>query len=389
MSLVMPDTDPATRLRIAVEASIGERFTPGNRVTPLRNGVEIFPAMLGAIAEADRTIDFVTYVYWTGDIARRFADALAERSRAGVRVRVILDGFGSAPMDQSLIDAMTQAGVQVTRFRPPVRWKVWEADHRTHRKILVIDETVAFTGGVGIATEWEGDARSPSEWRDTHFRLEGPAVMGLRAAFLTDWRDTEHPIDPSDVAVEAPDEVGDTPVAVIDGSAQIGLNDAARVLEALVSVAKDRIRLCTPYFNPKDGLHDLLGDAARRGVDVAVLVPGPHIDKRVSAVAAADAYIPLLQSGVQVWRYQPTMLHTKAVLVDGALSLLGSVNVNRRSVEKDEEVAIAVLDEGLTAVLESHFDEDVSRSEPADARVEPTGWRRAVGSVIKPIKGEL
>jgi cardiolipin synthase len=263
---------------------------------------------------------------------------------------------------------------------------VWEADHRTHRKILVVDESVAFTGGVGIAEEWEGDARNPDEWRDTHVRLEGPAVIGLRSTFLTDWRDGHRAIDPADLDVDIPDRAGDVPVAVIDGSAQIGLNEAARVLEAVVAVATTRIRLCTPYFNPKDGLHDRLAEAARRGVDVAVLVPGPYIDKRVSSVAAAESYAPLLDAGVAVWRYQPTMLHTKAVLVDGALSLLGSVNVNRRSAEKDEEVAIAVLDHDVTEVLESHFEEDVARSVPVEAS---RGWRRFLGRLVKPVEGEL
>ena len=142
-------------------------------------------AMLEAIKEAKESIDFVTFNYWTGDIAHRFARLLAKRARDGISIRVILDGFGSLPMRQELIDIMTESGVQLERFRPIVRWKVWESDHRTHRKILVVDNQVAFTGGVGIAEEWEGDARNPNEWRETHFRVEVPAVLGLRAASLT------------------------------------------------------------------------------------------------------------------------------------------------------------------------------------------------------------
>src|SRR5690606_18804933 len=175
--------------RRALEAFVGVVFTDGNSVTRLRNGTEIFPAMLRAVRLAQSRIDFVTYVYWTGDIARQMAYALAERARGGVEVRVLLDAVGAQPMSQELIDVMTSSGVELRWFRPPARWKVWEIDHRTHRKILVVDHQYAFTGGVGVAQEWEGDARNENEWRDTHFQIEGPAVDPLRATFLSDWRD--------------------------------------------------------------------------------------------------------------------------------------------------------------------------------------------------------
>ncbi|NND04526.1 MAG: cardiolipin synthase B, partial [Acidimicrobiia bacterium] len=338
-------------LRVAVESVLGNIFTDGNTIEILKNGDEIFPAMLEAIRSAESSIDFVTFVYWTGDIAREFAKALAERASAGVRVRVILDGFGSLPMEQDHIDDMRKAGAVVERFRPVVRWKFWESDHRTHRKVLVCDERVAFTGGVGIADEWKGDARKPEEWRDTHFRITGPAVLGLRAAFLTDWRDVGHRIDRADIAVEPPSSQGSVTVGVIDGSAQIGYNDAERVLEAMIAAAERRIIIQTPYFNPTEELTTALIEARRRRVDIDILLPGPHIDKRVSAVVAQDCYFPLVDEGIRVWIYQPTMMHVKAVLVDDELAMIGSVNINRRSVEKDEEVALVVLDRSVVAEL--------------------------------------
>jgi cardiolipin synthase len=379
------------RLQIAVESVLGNVFADGNHIEVLRNGDEIFPAMLAAIEQAKSSIDFVTFVYWTGEIADRFGHALAARASDGVLVRVVLDAFGSSPMEPSLIDDMREAGVLIERFRPVVRWKFWESDHRTHRKILVCDNEVAFTGGVGIADEWSGDAANPDEWRDTHFRLTGPAVMGLRAAFLTDWRDAGHAIDRSDITVRRPDPSGDMRIAVVDGSAQIGVNDPERLLEASVSAAENKILIQTPYFNPTDGLIEALDRARLRGVEIDVIVPGPHIDKRISAVVAAEQYVPLTDHGIRVWVYQRSMMHVKAVLVDDALAIVGSVNVNRRSVEKDEEVALCVLDSGVVAELTAHFDDDKEASTAAGGTqtAERSLVEKVLAFVTKPIRREM
>ena len=251
------------------------------------------------------------------------------------------------------------------------------------------DGTIAFTGGVGIADEWSGDARNPQEWRDTHFRITGPAVLGLRAAFLTDWRDVGHPIDEADIEVEPPSEAGDVTVGVVDGSAQIGYNDAERVLEAVVAAAQSRIIIQTPYFNPTEELIDALVQARRRRVEIDVLLPGPHIDKRVSAVVAQDNYLPLIDEGVRVWLYQPTMMHVKTVIVDDDFAMVGSVNINRRSVEKDEEVALLIIDQGIVADLYSHFETDVERSEPVAKQEDPSLVERAVAKAVRPIDSEF
>lgn len=377
-------------LRRAIESTVASQIRPGNSVTVLRNGMEIFPAMLEAVENARETIDFLTFIYWTGEIAQKFANALTERALAGVRVRVVLDSFGSRPMRQELIERMSAAGVIIERFRPVVRWKFWKADHRTHRKILIVDGEVGFTGGVGIASEWEGDARNPSEWRDTHFRIEGPAVAPMRSAFLTDWRDTGHAIDRTDVQVPVLDESGQVDVAVIDGSAQIGFNDAERAIEALTAAARQRILIQTPYFNPTDAVTELLVDAAARGVNIDLLIPGPHIDKRVSRVMSEKMYLPLLDAGIRVWLYQQTMMHVKAVLVDGCVALVGSINVNRRSVEKDEETSLAIIDAGIARTLEQHFQEDLLHSKPAvaEAKDRPL-FRKLVGRLLHPIRREF
>lgn len=292
-------------------------------------------------------------------------------------------------MHPDLVENMRQAGAVVDRFRPVVRWKFWESDHRTHRKVLVCDNKVAFTGGVGIADEWSGNANNPDEWRDTHFRIEGPAVLGLRASFLTDWRDMGHLIEPEDIDVSPIDGTGEVVAAVVDGSAQIGFNDAERLLEALIAAAHDRIIIQTPYFNPPDELIQGLIDAQRRNVAVDILVPGPHIDKRISAVVARDRYNPLLDEGVRIWIYQPTMMHVKAVLVDNELAMIGSVNVNRRSVEKDEEVAMVLLDQPLTAELTRHFEADRSQSIAATRTDGGSLLSKIVAKAVEPFQSEF
>lgn len=389
--LARPAADAsAERIRGVVASAVGAIFTQGNRVAVLRNGREIFPSMLGAIRGAERTIELVTFVYWAGRVADEFAEALSGRARAGVRVRIILDAFGTASMDPELVEMMIDAGVHVERFRPLIRWKVWESDHRTHRKILVVDGRVAFSGGVGIAEEWQGDARNPQEWRETHFRVEGPAVLGLRAAFFTDWRDCGRGLNDSDIELATPPRSGDVEMAVIDGSAQIGVNDAERVLEALVLGAKERILIQTPYLNPVPELTELLGAAARRGVAIDIVVPGPHMDKRIADVVAEEHAAALSAHGIKVWRYQPTMMHVKAVLVDGVIALVGSVNVNRRSAEKDEEVGMLILHRGIVKRLESDFHEDVARSVPSNPTLpDRTLVRKIAGALLRPLRSEM
>lgn len=383
-----PIDDLEQTLRLAVEAAVGSVFTKGNQVTVLKNGVEIFPSMLEAIRGAEKSIEFLTFIYWRGDIAKEFADALSAQARAGVRVRVLLDAFGSRPMRDELISLMKDAGVSVERFRPIIRWKLWESDHRTHRKILIVDDSIGFTGGVGIAEEWQGDATGPAEWRDTHFRVVGPAVTALRSVFLTDWRDTGNAITSADVTVDRPEEAGESLVAVVDGSAQIGYGDAELALEALVAVASKTIRIQTPYLNPTWELVELLEEAVGRGVEVNLLIPGPHIDKRISRVMGREISQRLIEAGVTVWEYQPTMMHVKAFLVDDVLSLVGSINVNRRSTEKDEEVALAICDRDVTARLVAHFSEDLKQSELVSAE-DPSLVQRVKAALVRPLIHEM
>lgn len=379
------------KFRRALEAFVGVTFLEGNTVQRLRNGVEIFPAMLDAIRLAERRIDFVTFVYWTGDIAEQLAHTLAERARAGVEVRVLLDAVGAREMNQRLVEMMDEAGVRISWFRPVTRWKVWEVDHRTHRKILVVDDKVAFTGGVGIAAEWEGDARDPSEWRDSHFAVRGPAVDALRSAFISDWRDAAGEMFERGKVPPRPALIGDVALGVIDASAEIELNTAGRTFEAIVALAEHRLWITTPYFNPPERLTELLVDAVERGVEVRLMIPGDHIDKRVSLIAADEQAQCLVDAGATLHRYQRSMLHLKQLVADETLAMFGSVNFNERSLFKDEEVATVAIDPELNRLLADDFVADLDACEllvdPGELHRSTT--EKVVGKLSKPFQSEM
>ena len=351
------------RYRRALEGLIGIPATEGNSIDVLRNGVEIFPAMLDAVREATSTIDLTTYVYWTGDIAVAFADALSERAAVGVRVRVLLDAVGAYSMNRDLVTQMTDAGCHVEWFRLPPKVKLRQANNRTHRKVLVCDEDVAFIGGVGIAEEWEGDARDPSEWRDTHLRVRGPAVDGLRAAFVSNWAETGRVLfDETDRFPEQP-QSGDSMVQVVQCPSQMGWSELATAMAALIKLAEHRLRITNAYFVPDEHFRDRLCEAAARGVEVDVLVPGEHTDKRVVQAAGEADYATLLAAGVRIWRYRPTMLHAKVMTVDGMVATLGSANFDNRSLRLNEEANLVIFDPAVVEVLDGHFAEDLARSD--------------------------
>ncbi len=368
------ETGPrALELQRVLESVSGVPTTDGNRLDLLRNGEEIFPAMLQAIDRAGRTVDLLTFVYWSGEIAHEFASALSRAARRGVRVRVLLDGVGAKPIDRKLIDRMGSAGTDVRWFRPPDPRHPIRATHRTHRKVMVCDETVGFTGGVGIADEWLGDGRSDGAWRDTHVRVTGRAVAGLRAAFLDNWIETEPEL--FDLAVEQfpePSREGPSRVQVISGTAEPGWNAVSMTVRSLVELAERRIRITTAYFVPDDDLQLRLVRAAERGVDVRLLLPGPHADKRFVQLAGEARYRELLDAGVDIWSYQPSMLHAKTMTVDGSTAVIGSANCNHRSTSLDDEVNLVVFDEGFASELDADFDADVAHSEALD----PSRWRR-------------
>jgi cardiolipin synthase A/B len=384
--------DRADEIRRTLEGVIGVPATEGNLVDVLVNGDQIFPAMLDAIGEARRTIDLLTFVYWRGGIGTKFAEALSDKAGSGVRVRVLLDAWGASSIDPGLVSEMEDAGVRVRWFRPLHRLQPTKVNHRTHRKVMIVDEETGFTGGVGIADEWKGDARSEDEWRDTHFRVRGPAVDGLRAAFLDNWLETDPEV--FDASIDRfPDQPqpGGAVIQCVRGASEVGWSDISTLLLALLQLAKDRIRITTAYFVPDDELIGQLSAASDRGVKVEILLPGPHGDKRFVQLAGQAIYEQLLEHGVRIWHYQPTMLHAKIMTVDGLVANVGSANFNARSTELDEEINLVALDPDLVRQLDRQFDVDLERSE----EIQPGRWedrsvgRRVLEGITRPLRHKM
>lgn len=367
--------------RYILENTLGIPFTENNSIEVLVNGDEIFPAMLEAIENAEKQIDFLTFVYWYGNIAERFAEALAKKANEGLQVRVILDCYGAAFMPGELVDLMEENGVEVKWFRPFSQWKVWKTDNRTHRKVLICDCDVGFTGGVGIAEEWEGDARNPSEWRETHFRIRGKAVNGLQAAFMENWVETEGylPLQPEwESEPPAPDNEQDhTDVQVIRTSASVRWSDIVMLYQSLIRMAEDSIYLTTAYFNPNIHMVELLCEAVDRGVEVHIMMPGRFNDQRLAKIAGEETFELLLDGGVNLWYYQKTMFHSKALVIDGMVSCIGSANFNHRSMLKDDEINLVCLNKSLADTLLENFENDLEFAE----RIERDQWERR--SLIK------
>jgi cardiolipin synthase A/B len=379
------------RLRRGLESITGIPATDGNRVEVLRNGVQAFPAMLAAVRAAERTIDLLTFQFGTGPVVEELVGALVERALAGVRVRVLVDAVGSRSLAPELVADLRRAGVDFERFRPLSSLRVWEHEHRTHRKVLVVDSRMGFAGGMNLSHEWQGDARDPDEWRDTHLRLEGPAVDGLIAAFVTDWVDANRPVCRLDDEFPEQARSGRSSVQVVRAADGTGWSDVANVLGALLTLAERRVRIASAYFAPDELFTRLLCDAGERGVDVEVLVPGRNADQRFVQLAAEAQFEKLLEAGVRIWSYGPTMLHAKVVLVDDRVACVGSANFDRRSMRLNHEVEVVVLDPEVVAILDRHYDADVAESELVDgSRWARRGLaQRVQEQIVRPLRGRL
>lgn len=341
---------------------LGPPFLPGNRHKVLLNGDEIFPPMLAAIRNAKKTITFETYIYWAGDIGREFASALAERARNGVNVHVLLDWVGSAKVDDAIVDEMVAAGVQIRKFHPPHWSHLGRLNNRTHRKILVADGHVAFTGGVGIAPKWTGKAQDPDHWRDTHFEVRGPVVAQMQSVFLDNW------IKVTGEVLHGPDyfpvlePMGDE-LAQMFSSSPTGGSESMRLmyLFALTAAARS-IDLSASYFVPDELTARTLTDALKRGVKVRIIVPGDHTDSETVRSASRATWGPLLQSGAVIAEYQPTMYHCKVLIVDGLLVSVGSTNFDNRSFRLNDEATLNILDATFASAQTKIFDADMALS---------------------------
>jgi cardiolipin synthase len=367
---------------------LGPQFVSGNKVQVLRNGDEIFPAMLAAIRVAEKSINFETYIYWSGDIGREFAAALTERARRGVKVHVLLDWVGSAKMDPSLLDAMTSAGVQVQKFHPPHWSHLGRLNNRTHRKLLVTDGRVAFTGGVGIAPEWTGHAQDPAHWRDTHFQAEGPVVAQMQAVFLDNW------IKVSGDVLHGPDyfpslaPVGSSEAQMFSSSPNGGSESMQLMYMLVIAAATHTIDLAAAYFVPDDLTLRALLDALKRGVKLRIVVPGPHIDSDAVRNASRARWGELLAAGATIAEYQPTMYHCKVMIVDGLLVSVGSTNFDNRSFRLNDEATLNIHDAAFAREQTAIFEDDLAKAKPVSfAEWSARPWRERVAERVASLIG--
>ena len=323
---------------------LGPAIRDGNRITPLANGDEIFPSMLEAIRGARRTIDFETYIYWSGRVGKEFADALSERARAGVRVHLLVDWVGSGRLDAKLLEEMEAAGVQVRKYHP-LRWyTLSRMNNRTHRKLLIVDGRVGFTGGVGIADKWSGHAQDEDHWRDSHFRLEGPAVAQMQAAFMDNWMKTSGEVLHDEDYFPDEEAAGTAKAQLFKSSPGEG-SESVRLMYLLsIASARRSIRIAASYFLPDDLSIETIVAARRRGVPVEIIVPGTKIDAEVSRKASRARWGDLLRAGVVIYEYQPTMYHCKIMIVDDVWVSVGSTNFDDRSFRLNDEANLNVYD---------------------------------------------
>jgi len=350
------------QFRQVMGALLGPPIVNGNRVQALLNGDEIFPSMLDAIRGAQHTITFETYIYWSGTIGREIADALIERARSGVRVHVMLDWWGSEGIEDLPLENMEAAGIEVRRYNPPRLNTLARMNNRTHRKLLVVDGSIGFIGGVGIADPWRGHAQDPQHWRDTHFRVEGPVVTQMQSAFLDNWIAVTGRVPHGTAYLPPLDAKGSHTAQIFTSSPGGGAESAQFMYLMSIAAARSTVRLSMAYFVPDNIAVNTIVAARKRGVRVQMIVPGAHSDRAILRRASRFEWGPLLRAGVEVHEYQPTMYHCKVMIVDELWTSVGSTNFDSRSFSVNDEANLNVHDGGFAREQVAIFERDLKAS---------------------------
>lgn len=358
-------SDP--QFRRVMNSLLGPRIVDGNSVKTLLNGDEFYPAQLEAIRGAQHSVNLETYMYWAGDIGQQFAEALAERARAGVDVNVVIDAIGSDKIDDEYITLMEDAGVQVVLYNPVTRIvllvTIGDITSRTHRKLLIVDGRIGFTGGPGIADVWTGNAQDPEHWRDTFYRIEGPVVAQLQAAFVDNWIQSTGETLHKEEYFPPLQETGELAGQVFLSSPEGGSASMELMYLLAINAAEKTIDIGTPYFVPDDLVNNALINALERGVRVRLLVPGEHIDIALIKHASRGTWQPLLDAGMELYQYQPTMYHAKLIVIDGVWTSIGSTNVDPVSFRLNDEANINVFDAGFAQEQIQIFEQDLAHAE--------------------------
>ncbi|HUF90744.1 MAG TPA: phospholipase D-like domain-containing protein [Candidatus Limnocylindria bacterium] len=346
----------------------------GNRVDVLLNGDQIFPAMLAAIRGATTTITFANFIYEEGAIAEEMAEALAERCRAGVGVNILLDAVGSGGIPEPLRERWRSAGCHFELFRPLNPFAIRRLNYRNHRRVLVVDGRIGFTGGTGVGEKWTGDGRRAGYWRQTDVRAEGPIVRFLQAAFAENWRDTTGMLLGGDAYFPPPERRGDVAAQSVKSSGASGAAEAYLLFHLAVDSARSSILITNPYYVPDDSLAEAIARAARRGVDVSVITAGAvgtTLDRLVRQASRAH-FGRVLEAGVKIYEYGPALMHAKTMVVDGQWVSIGSANLDNRSFALNDELNLTFMDRGLAARMTEIFREDLKHTKQVDY----DEWRR-------------
>lgn len=339
--------------------TLGTAMVGGNDAVLLKNGDEIFPAMTKDIREAKRTVNLETYIYQADPAGRQFADAMIEAARRGVEVRLLVDAWGSSL--KGLKDELEKAGVHVRKYRPLRLFTIYKVGRRTHRKILVVDGRIAYTGGLGIDQRWLGNARNTKEWRDTQVRVVGPVVTQMQAIFSEDWTYTTGEILAGDKFYPHIEAAASMQAQAIKASRGDSSSLAKMLYYVAIQSATKSIYIQNAYFLPDKQVRQALVDAVARGVDVQIMVPGRDIDLPMVRFASWIHYGELLKGGVHIFEYRATMMHNKTMVVDGLYSTIGSINFDSRSMNRNAEESLAFYDQGFAKKMETMFSEDKKR----------------------------
>ena len=356
-----------TRFVEYVASLVGAAVESGDEHLVLRNGDEVFPAMLAAIRRAERRIIFESFIYEEGVVGNQFTAELVAAARRGVTVRIVLDAFG-AKLTRATVDSLTSAGVEVRWFNPIRLWSLEEANYRTHRKVLVVDGRIGFTGGIGLADHWQGNAEDVDHWRDTQFGVTGSVVRALEAAFYENWIESGGRSAPA-LDPEQPGH-GNARSVVLWSNPTGGASNVKLLYLLSLASARQRIDIQSPYFLLDESSRWALSEARKRGVRIRIVTDGEITDAKPVKYSSREGYQQLLDWGVEIYEYQPTMMHVKAMIVDDVWSVFGSANFDNRSFELNDELTVAAADTQLARDLTRDFDEDLSKSK----RIDPARW---------------
>ena len=366
-----PDSSDFLRIIAAVsDAQIYE----GIRVEVLTNGEVYYDAELDAIRQARQSINIEAYIFQKGRVGRRFVDALAERARAGVQVNIVLDGIGSFATWNSYFKDLLAAGGRVESYHP-LQWQMLpRINNRTHREIIVIDGCVGFLGGAGIADHWLTGRRKQPRWRDTMFRVEGPAVTAMQSCFAENWLEASGELLTGTDYFPQCSSDGKARAMIVDSTPSAGRATRGRMLfQTLLASASRSIHITTPYFLPDYSVRqEMIRAIKERGVEVRIVAPGKHMDHLLTRRSSRRLYGQLLEAGAEIYEYSPSMIHAKSMIVDGIWSVVGSTNFDNRSFGLNDEINLAVFDEQVAARLEEDFARDVEESVPVSLQ----DWRQ-------------